>query len=84
MKLCKAIQEGQREQAFQEAHTLKGVSGNLSFTRLLSSVTRLTEVLRPQNMTISEEAVLLLEEVKQDYELTINAIRMYLDSDDQE
>ena len=81
-ELCKAVQEGQREQAFRAAHTLKGVSANLSFDRLLSSSTQLTELLRPETDTIPEEAIQLLEEVKKDYAVTVGAIRAYLDAED--
>ena len=81
VELCNAMQEGQREAAFRAAHTLKGVSGNLSFSRLLSSVSELTELLRPETEHIPEDAVSLMAKVKQDYELTVGAIRAYLDSD---
>lgn len=81
-ELCHAMQEGQREAAFRAAHTLKGVSANLSFNRLLSSATQLTELLRPKTETIPEGAAALLEEVRQDYEVTVNAIRAYLASND--
>ena len=79
-ELCQAMQEGEREKAFRAAHTLKGVSANLSFSKLLSSVAQLTELLRPETDTIPEGAEGLLEEVKRDYELTVDAIRAYLDS----
>ena len=78
-ELCHAMQEGQRAKAFRAAHTLKGVSANLSLNRLLASVTKLTEALRPETETVSAEAGLLLEEVRQDYELTVGAIRAYLE-----
>ena len=81
--LCRAMQDGQREEAFRAAHTLKGVSANLSFGRLFSSTSQLTELLRPETETISQEAVLLLEEVKRDYELTVSAIHAYLDSEEE-
>ena len=79
-ELCQAMQEGEREKAFRAAHTLKGVSANLSFSKLLSSAAQLTELLRPETDTIPEGAEGLLEEVKRDYELTVGAIRAYLDS----
>ena len=79
-ELCQAMQEGDREKAFRAAHTLKGVSANLSFNKLLSSSSELTELLRPETDTIPEGAEGLLEEVKRDYELTVDAIRAYLDS----
>ena len=65
------------------AHTLKGVSANLGFQRLLRSVSQLTELLRPQGQTIPQEAAGLLEQVRQDYELTVSAIRAYLASENQ-
>ena len=81
-ELCQAMQEGEREKAFRAAHTLKGVSAILSFSKLLSTASQLTELLRPETDTIPEGAEGLLEEVKRDYELTVGAIRAYLDSDE--
>ena len=82
-RLCQAVADGQRETAFQCAHTLKGVSANLGFQRLLRSVSQLTELLRPQGQAIPQEAAGLLEQVRQDYELTVSAIRAYLASENQ-
>ena len=81
--LCQAVQDEQQDEAFRAAHTLKGVSANLGFDRLCGSAGRLTELLRPETDRIPEGCALLLEEVKQDYELTVSAIRAYLDSADQ-
>ena len=81
-ELCQAMQEGELEEAFRAAHTLNGVSANLSFSKLLSTASQLTELLRPETDTIPEGAEGLLEEVKRDYELTVGAIRAYLDSDE--
>ena len=81
-ELCQAMQEGEREKAFRAAQTLNGVSANLSFSKLLSTASQLTELLRPETDTIPEGAEGLLEEVKRDYELTVGAIRAYLDSDE--
>ena len=80
-ELCLAMKEGQLEKAFRAAHTLKGVSANLSLTRLLSSASQLAELLRAEAETIPADADLLFEEVKKDYELTVSVIRAYLDSD---
>ena len=79
-ELRQAMQSGQREAAFRAAHTLKGVCANLSFTKLLASASRLTELLRPEADVIPAEAAALLETVAQDYELTVSTIRVYLDS----
>ena len=82
-ELCHAMQDGNRAEAFRAAHTLKGVSANLGFSRLLTSAGALTELLRAETETIPEDAAALLEEVKRDYELTVSAIRAYLESEDQ-
>lgn len=82
-ELCRAMQSGERKEAFRAAHTLKGVCANLSFDRLFSSVEQLTEVLRAETDTIPENAFSLLENVKKDYALTVETIRAYLASDGQ-
>ena len=79
-QLCRTMQAGQRGEAFRAAHTLKGVCANLAFDRLGASAGQLTELLRPESDSTPEGADLMLNEVKQDYELTVNAIRAYLDS----
>ena len=77
-QLCIAMEEGDRDKAFRAAHTLKGVSGNLSLSRLYISVSQLTEVLRYESEFIPADAAPLLEEVTRDYRLTVNAIRAFL------
>lgn len=74
-----AMEEGNRESAFRAAHTLKGVCGNLNLDKLLNSASKLTEFLRPETEAVPEGVGVLFEEVKQDYELTVSAIRAYLD-----
>ena len=44
--LGQALEEGNLDKAFEEAHKLKGVAGNLSLTPVLEPVTELTELLR--------------------------------------
>ena len=82
-ELCRAMEQGQTEEAFRAAHTLKGVSANLGFDRLTASSGELTELLRGRTGGIPTEAVPLLDMVRQDYELTADAIRAYLNSDGQ-
>ena len=79
--LCLAMKEGQLSKAFRAAHTLKGVSANLSLTRLFSSSSKLTELLRAEAETLPANAGPAFEEVKRDYEQTVSAIRAYLDSE---
>lgn len=80
-ELSRAMATGQREPAFRAAHTLKGVCANLSFTRLLTSVSVLTELLRQESDTIPESAAVALTDVTRDYSQTVNAIRTYLQSE---
>lgn len=82
-ELCRAMEQGQTEEVFRAAHTLKGVSANLGFDRLTASSGELTELLRGRTDGIPTEAVPLLDIVRQDYELTADAIRAYLNSDGQ-
>ncbi|MGN0656882.1 MAG: Hpt domain-containing protein [Ruminiclostridium sp.] len=72
-----AMKEGSRERAFRAAHTLKGVCANLSLSRLQLSASKLTELLRPEAEEIPAGADVLFDEVRQDYELTVSAIRAY-------
>lgn len=76
-----ALQEGSRERAFRAAHTLKGVCGNLSLDKLMNSASKLTELLRTEAAAIPEGADGLFKEVRKDYELTVSAIRAFLDSE---
>lgn len=76
--LCAQMSAGSREDAFRAAHTLKGVCANLGFGRLLSSTSRLTELLRPEASAIPPEAGPLMEQVREDYRVTVETIRTYL------
>ena len=76
--LCRAMQGGERQEAFRAAHTLKGVCANLGFDRLCGSASLLTEELRAEGSGIPEAAVPLLAQVQQDYAVTTDAIRAYL------
>ena len=78
-ELCDALQKGQRDEAFRAAHTLKGVCANLGFDQLENSASALTELLRPKDIGIPEEAVSMMKDVKHDYEMTVVAIRAYLE-----
>ena len=76
--LCREMEDGNRKEAFRAAHTLKGVCANLSFDRLLKSAAVLTEALRPETDAVSDTAVALLEDVRRDYQATVDAIRRYM------
>ena len=61
-------------EAFRAAHTLKGVGLNLSLTRLHRSASAMTEALRGQT-EYNADYEHLFEQVKRDYELTIDGIK---------
>lgn len=69
--LVKSINDGNYEEAFRAAHTIKGICQNLSLDKLFSSVAKLTDELRDGKGNFSPD---LLEKVKQDYFDTVNAI----------
>lgn len=71
--LVDSIASGNVDEAFRAAHTLKGVCMNLSITKFGESASALTEVLR-EKREISDELQPLLQQVKEDYELTVNNI----------
>ena len=57
------------EKAFRGAHTLKGVSANLAFTKLSTSSSLLTEALRISNGVLPVEANELYKCVDEGYNL---------------
>lgn len=69
--LEQAIAAGEREEAFRASHTIKGLCLNLGFGKLLSSSETLTEALRHE---MAPNAAELFSQVKEDYELTLNAV----------
>ena len=70
--LISSLEQGNSEEAFRAAHTIKGVCQNLSIDRLQSSSSRLCESLRNG---YTPEADALAEEVTADYRLTVSAIQ---------
>ncbi len=70
--LTNAMKSENYDEAFREAHTLKGVCQNLSLTKLYSSSSSMTEALRNGEY---EEAANLLPQVEADYMQTIGAIK---------
>lgn len=68
------LKAGNYEEAFRAAHTLKGVTQNLSFTKLYHSSHEITEALRTKNYDL---AVQLFSAVEADYLQTAGAIQAY-------
>lgn len=72
--LCAAMESQNREEAFRAAHTIKGVCQNLSFTKLYQSSHELCEALRTE---WAPNAAQLAEQVTKDYQMTVDAIRVF-------
>ena len=68
------LKAGDYDEAFRAAHTLKGVTQNLSFTKLYQSSHEITEALRTKDYAL---AVQLLPKVEEDYVQTAAAIHAY-------
>ena len=69
--LEQALADGNREEAFRAAHTIKGLCLNLGFGKLFTSSNALTEALRNEMPLNAHE---LFEAVKADYALTLDAV----------
>ena len=69
--LEESIQVGNYSDAFRAAHTLKGVSLNLGFTKLYEASDVLTEALRDRNYLEDEK---LLEKVENEYQRTVDLL----------
>lgn len=67
-----ALADGNVENAFRAAHTLKGVCLNLGFDNLYKVSSDITEILRVGKLTGTKEA---FENVKEQYNITVNAIK---------
>lgn len=70
--IIRYLDAGENENAFRAAHTLKGICLNLGLDRLYESAVEVTESLRGGKNETNPE---MLERLKSDYEVTINAIK---------
>lgn len=71
-QLKEAMKAKDTDQAFAQAHTLKGVAGNLSFNVLLSKIVPVVEALRSKNMDLAEE---LFPAAVEEYDLLIKCLK---------
>ena len=71
-KLEQSLKEGNAQEAFRAAHTLKGVCQNLGFTNLYQPAYEPTEVLRAGTLEGSGE---WFARVTEQYKITTDAIR---------
>ena len=69
--LCRSMETDNMEEAFRAAHTIKGMCQNLGFAKLGASSSALTEHLRSGQLG---DYAALLEQVRQDYQLTQEVI----------
>ena len=69
-----SVTDGRYDEAFRAAHTLKGICQNLSFTKLYTSSSRMTEAFRAGE---NEQAVAGMPQLTADYQQTIHAIAAY-------
>ena len=72
--LVTSMESGDWGEAFRAAHTIKGVSQNLSFTQLGKSSSELTESLRNGKTPASDA---LYEQVKADYAKTVETLKAF-------
>ncbi len=71
--LVKAVAEENCDKAFEAAHTLKGISGNLALTRLNVLVGEQTEYLRGANRNF-EAAAAMMPQITASYEEALKTI----------
>lgn len=69
--LKRALADGDVQAAYNAAHTLKGVTGNLSMHTLFTAVCNVVEPLRSGNLAEAENNVAALDAA---YEAVINAL----------
>ena len=69
--IISGLESGDYETAFRAAHTLKGLCGNLSLTKLQGIVSEQTELLRAEKW---EEAKALMPQVTEVYNTTIEKL----------
>lgn len=69
--LCAALEEGRTRDAFLSAHTLKGVTGNLSMQALFAQTSDLVEDLRREDL---DAARARLPAVQAQYQRTLDAL----------
>jgi HPt (histidine-containing phosphotransfer) domain-containing protein len=72
--LCDSLDKGDVAETFRAAHTLKGISQNLSLTRFSHSAAALSDYLKPRQ-DLGPEIERLVAAVKADYALVVDNIK---------
>ena len=73
--LVRCINDGNADDAFRAAHTMKGMCQNMAFTRLYQSSHAITEVLRGKDLDGAKQ---MLDTVTEDYNIVIAGIEKLL------
>lgn len=73
-ELTAALENDDVQTSFRAAHTLKGVSANLSLARLNTASAEITEMLRAENLSEAKE---YYPAVKEAYEITLNTLTQF-------
>lgn len=71
-KMIEAMNAGDTQEAFHQAHTLKGVVGNLGLGTLFDAVGPMVETLRADDLS---SAMAMLPEVDQAYQYAVTTIQ---------
>ena len=69
--LRKGIEANDHELMFRSAHTLKGIAGNLSLSKLYQVTSSQTELFRAGK---DEEGILMMSQVEEAYKSAVDAI----------
>jgi HPt (histidine-containing phosphotransfer) domain-containing protein len=77
-QITEALSQNNYEEAFKGAHSLKGVCHNMAFSALCAAADPLTEELRGKGS--GESVQQLYEKTKEVYELTVQTIKEFIDS----
>lgn len=77
--LCSSLEQKDIPEAFRAAHTIKGISQNLSLTRLYTSSAQLCDVLRDRQ-EYGEDIQPAFEAAEKDYHFTIGCIQQLAES----
>lgn len=72
------LAENNIEDAFRDAHTMKGMVGNLSLYKLMNSASKVTESLRQGNRPEEEE----LEDLRETYRAAVNTVKAIMENDE--
>ncbi len=73
-KLKQAFADRDKDAAFTAAHTLKGVTGNLSMKRLFALLSDMVERLRVGDLVSAEQQ---LDELEREYDMVLDALKVF-------